>query len=248
MLVGLTIIAILVTCFIPPFGQDQSYHNFADKRVFLGIPNCLDVVSNIFFAYVGLLGIRISMAMGTSRLISESRLSYIIFFTGVGLTSIGSAYYHLAPDNARLVWDRLPMTVAFMSFLSATIAERVSPKAGKLLLFPLLTAGVASVLFWYWSELNGHGDLRFYLILVQAYPLLLVIVIVSLFRPRFSHGSFIIISILVYGVAKLAEVYDYRIFIFNNLLSGHTLKHIFAAVSLFLFAVMLKRRTPLNPS
>lgn len=32
------------------------------------------------------------------------------FFIGVAAVGIGSSYYHLKPNDARLVWDRLPVS------------------------------------------------------------------------------------------------------------------------------------------
>ena len=75
------------------------------------------------------------------------------------LTAACSSYYHLAPDNARLVWDRLPMTVGFMGLFAAMLTERVNPRLGRALLVPLIFAGVGSVVYWFWTELRGVGDL-----------------------------------------------------------------------------------------
>lgn len=32
------------------------------------------------------------------------------FFIGVAAVGVGSSYYHLEPNDARLVWDRLPVS------------------------------------------------------------------------------------------------------------------------------------------
>jgi len=240
-------VAVLLIWLLPPFGQDPGYHNFADTRQLLGIPNFFDVVSNLAFALVGIAGLLAVPRLTSQQSLVENRLSYKIFFIGVGFTSIGSAYYHLDPNNARLLWDRLPMTIGFMCFLSAMIGERVSKKAGQLLLFPLLVVGAASVLYWYWTESQDQGDLRFYLYLVQAYPMLLVVFMVIFFPSRYTHGKLIIVSILVYALAKLVEANDHQIFGFYEIVSGHTLKHLFAAVSIYLLKVMLVRRSSLNP-
>ena len=75
----------------------------------------------------------------------RSFLSIPALFVGVGLTTLGSSYYHLAPDNARLVWDRLPMSVGFMGLLTALLAERISLPVSRWLFGPLLVVGAASV-------------------------------------------------------------------------------------------------------
>lgn len=120
--------------------QDPAYHHFADSRAVFGIPNAGDVISNLLYFIMGAIGL--AAAAGKQ---SASRLLWLAFFGGVTLTAFGSAYYHLAPDNHRLVWDRLPVTIAFMSLFSLIILERVDTRAG-LFFFPfLLATGLFSV-------------------------------------------------------------------------------------------------------
>ena len=126
---GVTAIVVLVACLLPRIPQPQSYHLFADQRAFLGIPNFGDVVSNVPFAIIGVWGLffllRLRPEEISQRFIdTRERWFYLIIFFGMLLTAFGSSYYHLHPDNARLVWDRLPMTIVFMSFVAALIAER----------------------------------------------------------------------------------------------------------------------------
>ena len=81
---------------------------------------------------------------------------YLVFFIGVALVSAGSAYYHWAPSNNRLLWDRLPMSIAFMAFCSAIIADRIDAKAGNVWLLPVLIGlGVVSLAYWNWTESWG---------------------------------------------------------------------------------------------
>ena len=117
----------------------------------------------------------------------RERWPYAVAFLGLALTFFGSSYYHLHPNNARLVWDRLPMTLVFMSIVAAVIVERVSLRIGFWLLPLLLLIGVVSVVQWYVSELRGAGDLRLYAA-VQAYSAL--VLLASLFFPsRYSRAS-----------------------------------------------------------
>ena len=104
----------------------------------------------------------------------RERWPYFVAFAGLVLTFFGSSYYHLRPDNARLVWDRLPMTLVFTSIVAAVIVERVNMPAGLWLLPGLVATGILSVLQWHWSELRGAGDLRFYAA-VQAYSALVLL-------------------------------------------------------------------------
>jgi hypothetical protein len=211
----------------------------------LSIPNFGNVVSNLPFAVIGLLGIAFLLhaASGPScghLLDSRERWPYLIAFVGMLLTAFGSSYYHLAPNNARLVWDRLPMTLVFMSMVAAMIAERVQLRLGLILLPPLLIIGIASVLQWYESEIHGAGDLRFYAA-VQGYSAL-VLLIVLLFPPRYTRGYDLAIIVGFYALAKALETLDKPIFSIGHLVSGHTLKHLAAAAAGYWLLRMLQLR------
>src|SRR5262245_54252564 len=73
---------------LPPIPQDQDYHQFADQRIIIGIPNFWNVVSNLPFLAVGAAGLR--------RF--RDNPAAIVFFLGVFLTGIGSSYYHWDPN------------------------------------------------------------------------------------------------------------------------------------------------------
>src|SRR2546425_3001978 len=207
MLAALTLAAIVAMALVPRIPQDQSYHNFADRRALLGVPNCLNVVSNIPFVVVGISGL-FFLARPTSRehlLTKSERLAYTVFFLGVSFTCLGSAYYHLSPSNERLVWDRLPMSIAFMSLLAAIISERMDAKAGVISLLPLLMLGAGSVIYWYLSEQTGTGDLRPY-VLVQFYSGLAIALIALLFPSRHTRSRELLIALVFYGLAKGFEL------------------------------------------
>src|SRR6185436_4674509 len=167
-----------------PIPQPLDYHRFADTRTFAGVPNALNVLSNVPFAIVGIVGLIVSVR---ARIVGEAieRRSYVVLFTGVALTMFGSARYHLAPDNDRLVWDRLPMAVGFMGLLTALLTERVHLGIGRRLLGPLLLLGAGSVLHWYATELRNAGDLRPYL-LVQFGSLFVIVVLLIVYPARYS--------------------------------------------------------------
>ncbi len=141
--------------------QEASYHQFAgDQRSWLGIPRAGNVLSNAPFLLVGALGIALVWRRRAAFLDAAEVWPYFTFFVGIALTAFGSAYYHLDPANPRLVWDRLPITMAFMALFAALIGERVGVRAGLLLLGPLMALGLASVYYWTFGEAHGHGDLR----------------------------------------------------------------------------------------
>jgi hypothetical protein len=130
--------AILFGAF-PPIAQDAAYHDFADRRSIWGIPNFWNVVTNLPFLAVALWGLR-AFRSSTAFLYRWERLAYAILLAGVALIAFGSGYYHWHRNSATLLWDRIPMTVAFMSLLAATIGERTTASAGRLLLLPLMLA------------------------------------------------------------------------------------------------------------
>ena len=253
-LLGITLAILVADLFLPRIPQPQSYHNFADQRSFLGIPNFGDVMSNLPFAIFGTMGLLFwwrlfrmrsqSEVAGRDFVDSRERWPYLVFFIGVVLTAFGSAYYHLEPNNARLVWDRLPMTIAFMAIVAAMIAERISVSAGVRLLPLLLLIGMSSVLLWYRSEMLGAGDLRFYGS-VQAYSVLFLL-ITLLLPPRYTRSSDLAVVAGFYALAKVLETFDQQIFdALGHTVSGHTLKHLAAALAAYWVLRMLQRRRPL---
>lgn len=227
--------------FMPAIPQDIHYHNFSDQRTFLGIVNCLNVISNIPYLIIGLVGIY-KLFTQSSLVITETvRHVYITFFSGVALVGLGSAYYHLHPSNDSLLWDRLPMAIAFMAFFTIVVAEYINEVLARRMFMPLLMAGVASVLYWYWTESIQQGDLRFY-ILVQFLPVLLLPVILLLHTHRYTHSYFYWLIIGCYVLAKLLESGDEQVYAVLGYVSGHSLKHLASALAPLLFYVYLLRR------
>jgi hypothetical protein len=230
---------------LPPIPQSASYHQFADQRPWLGIPNFGDVVSNMAFALVGIAGLwfLLNPRKLTSAFINPSeRRPYLVAFFGLLLTAFGSAYYHLAPGNARLVWDRLPMTIVFGALIAIVVIEHISVEAGLKLLPFLVAIAAGSVLQWYRDELHGHGDLRAYAA-VQLYSAL-VLLIAPLLKSRYSRSYDFLIVFGWYALAKIFETADRFIFVHTHAVSGHTFKHLAAAAAGFWVLRMLRLREP----
>jgi hypothetical protein len=241
---GVALLAIVAVALLPPIPQDPAYHDFVDQRTLHGIPNFWNVASNVAFVLAALPGLL--LLTGKQPLtggLPELRPAYLVFFTGVLLTGFGSAYYHLDPSNASLVWDRLPMTLAFMAFFSMIVGEYLSPGPGRALLWPLLVVGVLSIVYWHITESGGHGDLRPYA-LVQFLPMILIPMILLMFRPRLNGSIFLWCMIAAYVVSKIAEHYDAEIYAVLGTWSGHTIKHLTAAVGTLFIYVALRRRQP----
>jgi hypothetical protein len=217
-----------------PIPQDARLTHYADDRAFLGVPNFFDVVSNLAFLLVGLAGAFTGAARnGASR-------SWLATFLGTALVCFGSGYYHWAPDSERLVWDRLPMTLAFMGLFVALLSEHLGGRLEPVLLAPALIAGIASVLWWHYTN-----DLRFY-IWVQLAPFLAILVVVFAFHGRYTHRAYLLHGLALYALAKISESYDAEIYSLTaRALSGHTLKHLLAAGAVLMVYLMLLRRAPL---
>lgn len=249
LVVGLGIAALCAVLFLPSIAQDRAYHNFADQRTMLGIPHVFNVISNVAFVVVGAAGVFFILRHGKKQpggpwIDPWERWPFLVLFVGVGLTGFGSAYYHLAPTTARLFWDRLPMTIVFMSLFDVIIGERISLRAGRRLFLPLLGAGIASVVYWHLGEIRGTGDLRFYG-LVQFFPLLAIPLILLLFPPRYTRTADLFGVVGWYGLAKIFELLDGQVFAFGGVVSGHTLKHLASAAAAYWILRMLRLRRPL---
>lgn len=244
LLAALAFAMITGMLFLDRIPQDPSYHSFADQRHIGGIPNCINVVSNVFFLLVGMYGI---IFLRKARMQRSVALMYGMLFTGIVLTGIGSAYYHLSPNDHRLVWDRLPMTIIFMSFLAATIAERISMHAAQALLFPLVLAGIASICWWHYTEQQGNGDLRFYA-LVQFLPVLFIPLILLLFPSRTADPGTLplFLAVAMYVIAKLFEHLDKELWSLTGFISGHSLKHIAASAATWCIVRMAIKRHSAN--
>ena len=228
-LASLTVLCICGAFFIKPIPQSLAYHHFADDREFWGIPNFANVISNLPFLLTGVIGL---MLLPKAKANKAILVTYSCLFIGILLTGFGSAYYHYAPDNNTLVYDRIPMTIVFMALLAATIGETISAKWGSVLLFPLVIIGIGSVFYWHFTELQGDGDLRLYG-LVQFYPVICIPLMLVLF-PSANHNRGIrqLVWVVVwYVIAKIFEYFDWQIYAVTHFVSGHTLKHLGAAVS-----------------
>jgi hypothetical protein len=236
----ITLVALIATFFVPPILQNPDYHNFVDQRMLLGIPNFWNVISNLPFVLLGLMGLAYLRRGPMPGGLPELRIVYLTFFAGVLLVGFGSGYYHMAPDNQSLVWDRLPMTISFMTFFCSVVGENINIRAARLMLLPLLLFGMASVLYWYISELNGAGDLRPYFV-VQFLPAILIPVILLLFRSRLDKSKYIWALVASYVIAKIVETLDVQIYSLTGFISGHTLKHLIAALGIYFFLLALKK-------
>jgi hypothetical protein len=239
---GFTLAVLIGVFFLHRIPQNPAYHLFADSRSIWGIPNFFNVISNLPFFVAGMWGLIHTIPNRQTQAFREKyeRWPYIVFFLGLALTCFGSAYYHWAPDNRALAWDRLPMTVGFIGIFAGTIGDRIGPRIGRVCLAPMLVFGISSVLYWYFSEMKGVGDLRPYVV-VQFYTIVAVILLVILFPARYTHAGWLIAGGGAYVLAKVFEALDKPIFDLTKI-SGHTLKHLAASLTAIWIGIMLRRR------
>lgn len=222
----LAAILILAMAAYGPIPQLAHYHEFADQRSWLGISHAADVVSNLGFLLVAAYG---ALRMRRSGAADGAQA---LFCAALALTALGSSRYHLAPDDARLVWDRLPIALACSALLAAGL-RGTYPKLT--LALPALAA-LAGLSVWWWT---ASGDLRPYLAL-QAAPLLLIPVLQWQSGAPMAQRRAFALAIALYVLAKLFEVGDRDILDMLGVFSGHTLKHILATVA----ALVLVRQFP----
>ena len=223
-----------------PIAQLAGYHNFADQQTVSGIPHFADVFSNLGFALVAVWGLWRLAPSRQQAVIRNGWAGYQLFLVGLFLTAIGSSYYHLDPDNARLVWDRLPIALACAGLLAGVhgdVRERDSTRMAVC----LVLVAVASVVWWYSTELAGAGDLRPYLLL-QTLPIVLIPLSQRIYdRPRAERWAFGG-ALVLYVIAKFAELNDHEIAAVLGSITGHTLKHLLANAATALIVANLVRR------
>lgn len=245
----LSVSIFIAAAILPPIPQPVEYHQFADQRLFLGIPNFFNVASNLALLISGMAGLiflfRAFKSLNSHSFIQLSECwPYFFVFLSVAMTCFGSAYYHWEPDNERLLWDRLPIATGITALLAVTVVERVNVKVGLWLMPRLMIIGITSVLYWYWSEQQGAGNLNFYIV-TQFYSILLIVILGLLFPSRYTDGAALFKVIGIYGIAKLAELLDSEIYALGGIVSGHTLKHLFAALAVYWILRMLQKRSPM---
>ncbi len=243
LLIGMTLAGGLYTFTRDTIPQDTHYHAFADGRALAGVENFANVISNLSFLIIGGFGIALVLKniFFQSPKAESALLAYFMFFVGLALTGLGSMYYHIDPSNSSLIWDRTPMTISFMAFLTIIIEERIHKRVGRMLLFPLVIAGLSSAGYWHLSEIQGNGDLRFYLF-IQFFPMILIPIIMALYPKKYILAKDIMLIFSLYLLAKACEVADRQIFAAIGLVSGHTAKHLIAAMAGLWVVGMLRNR------
>lgn len=229
-----------------PIAQPPHYHDFADARGLACLPNFANVASNAGFLVVGGWGLWFFRYPQRRAFLGTAWHGYAVFLAGVALTALGSGYYHLAPDNDRLFWDRLPIAIACAGLLAAGFAQTFG-RIHRWALPMLLVAACMSVFWWSLTEQHGSGDLRPYLLL-QIAPLVMIPLwqwsADAAKRDRIAFG----VAVLLYVLAKLAELQDRDILDVLGWMSGHTAKHLLAFAATLVLTANIVCRASRQPA
>lgn len=208
-------VAAFAMPWIDPIAQDPHYHAFADQRFWCGVANGQNVWSNALFLVAGLLGL-----FRTRYLPRDLVAPAVLASVFLALTALGSAFYHHAPGDASLVWDRLPLAVAIMALLVLGLTDRFDARVAAWLA-PAALAGAGSVAWWAW-----FGDLRPYA-LVQFGGLVTLILLLVFGRRGHLHPGWWCAAIGAYIIAKACELGDSWVWIQSDgTFAGHMLKHV----------------------
>ena len=228
------IILLLLAIFLHTIAQNQNYHNFADQRTFFGIKNTSNTLSNLAFIMVGLWGLINFYKNKYIKISNSFSVLLNLFFITIILTGLGSSYYHLSPNDFTLVFDRLALSLVFAVILAMLASIRISERSGFHTLAELIILAPLSVLLW-----NYNGNLTPYAVL--QFGGIIIIVLTLLLTKAQKQSPCFASLIILYGFAKFTEFYDVEIFnLSQNLISGHTLKHLIGALAVLIFISPLK--------
>ena len=237
----LVAVMIAMLYFYGPISQPLKYHDFADKRAIGSLPYGADVLSNLGFLLVGLWGFIRLFSQRHHPQISHGWPGYILFLSALIGTAAGSAFYHWAPDNFRLIWDRLPIALACAGLLAAVHCEIRRSSKGWTETAAWAIFAAASVVWWYITGLYGQDDLRPY-ILLQCLPLVLIPLWQKVYSASRADRKAFLLAIGCYMLAKVAELNDHVLFNSLHMVSGHTLKHLFATLAAAVIIWRLTKR------
>ena len=244
--VGLLAVSALLAPWIaawllPSFAQPQSFHDYADQRIWLGLPHAADVLSNLPFFVIGALGLHFTLLGWRTKhhnAFSDQRAAwpYALLFLGIVLTAFGSAWYHAQPNDATLLWDRLPMALGFAGLVAGTLTDRAPQRIAQWLL-AFATVGAGTVLYWHVS-----GNLMPYLVMQVGF-IATALIATAWITPRYTHGNCVYVAAGFYAVAVIFERLDHQVYaLLGGGISGHTLKHLFACAAIAVVLSMLRTR------
>jgi hypothetical protein len=200
-----------------PLAQPASYHHFADQRSLGQLHNAADVLSNIVILIAGLLSFGWVLRHASNQ--PAQFPGMIVAAFGLLFTAFGSAYYHMAPNDATLVWDRLPMTIVFAGILAMLWTSWSGQRVGWAQMLIMVVVSPATVGYWLlFNSLWPYAILQF--------GGLMLIVGMTLTRKVDGVVAWTLV-IVFYGVAKIFESLDWQIWeLTHHVIAGHALKHV----------------------
>jgi hypothetical protein len=112
-----------------------------------------------------------------------------------------------------------------------------------ILLAPMLLVGVGSVVYWRETERAGAGNVTPYGIL-QAFSVL-VMLVMAILPSRYTRANDVYKIFAAYVAAKILESLDWQV-LEMAAVSGHTLKHLAAALAGYFVLRMIALRSPVE--
>ncbi|KAI3955270.1 hypothetical protein MKW98_020903 [Papaver atlanticum] len=234
---------LILMLLAPKIPHSPNHHRFSDMRNFLGVPNTLNVITNFPFLIVGVLGFVICL-QGSIFVISlrGEVWGWAFFYAGIVGIAFGSAYYHLKPDDNRVVFDRLPMMVVYASLLSIFVIERVGERTGVMCLCSALMLALVSIAYE-----RSFDDLRLCM-MFQLIPSIVIPALAFMFPPKYTHSRYWFWAAGVYLLAKLEAFADMKIYGLDHyIISGHSLEHLCLVMVPVLLSIMLMYRSTRTP-
>ena len=233
----------------PAFTGPEAVSVFADDRGWHSLPNAMDVLSNLPFLVIGVLGLRrlrrldrpalaaapivgladepVSIALNQRQ--GNSLDCAWLFFAGLIACAAGSVFYHLQPDLLRLAADRAGMAIAFAGLIGFAVCDRVSQRAGWTAAWLTLAGGLLAVAVWFetgnvapWATVQFGG--------------MALVLILALTKPSPEGAGAVGLKlgwvIFFYALAKVFELSDHAVYeATHHIVSGHSVKHLTAALS-----------------
>jgi hypothetical protein len=111
----------------------------------------------------------------------------------------------------------------------------------------MVLMGLGTVVYWIVSERMGAGNVLPYALL-QGYAVVVLLMMAGLHPSRYSRANDLYFIFGWYVLAKLLEHFDAQVLVYSHTVSGHSLKHVAAAVAGFVTCRMLMQRTLVGPS
>lgn len=244
-LIAYTLLLFVVAVMLPAFPQAAHYHAFADQRTWLRIPYAMDVLTNLPLLLAGVaLALRLHRYARTTAQrrpgLALPMWWWLLALAAVGfaLTALASSLYHWQPDDMGVLWDRLAMSLIFAAVIGLAVGQIADAMTAATM--TLLTLAMAALALLVWIASNNFSPW----IVVQAGGMLLLLSIAVIQRQADTWQGVPQLPLLAligwYSLAKLAEWGDHAVFVFTHgLLSGHSLKHVLAAMAAWPLLQML---------